>query len=345
MHAAEYVTDSERMSTGPRLWSYEALRRAQPLVPLREDRRTEDHSRIGGVWLEHYSPHHGPGFVLIQGPDRREIGRWLYGLAASFDSYRDRYPYRARKIERIFESFVDFDAAGREWRCQAVIRARAASPAARLVARKTQNAAQARRKLALRRLRAFLVLGLERREGERLASEERVWLHLWVRDVRHPKLKVCEQCSLVFAAPRARLCRDCQRARVRITLYPVERGGWHLAYHVGDRWAGTAFDRTVHYTTVCRECDNAFNTTSPLRRLCRNCGGPSGRVRRHRRSSSRTGRQRFRYIAASGEELSAVSMNGVDGHTIHLSAVDGVVQTDDAEVATLLDANSTLKRL
>jgi hypothetical protein len=64
--------------------------------------------------------------------------------------------------------------------------------------------------------------------------------------------------------------------------------------------------------------------------------GGSGRVRRHRGSSSRTGRQRFRFVHAEGSQAWSVSFNSLDGRMVLLEAVDGAVETDDAEIAAML---------
>jgi Zn finger protein HypA/HybF involved in hydrogenase expression len=293
--------------------------------------------------LDYYSPEYGQGVVVLRGPDRRELARWLYGLAAGFRGYDERHPLHGRKIDRIFESFVEFDAAPRDWWRSADLDS--GLPAVRTCAREQRRIATRRRHEAQKRLQAFLDHGLARHEGRRLESEDRVWAHLAARGMEHPALRVCEQCTLVFRAPRARRCPDCRRRPVRIQLHPLERGGWHGAYRVGPRFVGEEFDRTVNYTAICRVCDARFETTHPHRRLCRNCGGPSGRVRRHRGSESRTGRQRFRYVAAEGGPLTAVSMNGPGGHSTHLTATDGVVETDDAEVAVMLDGNPSLRQL
>jgi hypothetical protein len=50
----------------------------------------EDRSRIGTIALPHYSPEHGLGMIAPQAPRRKEMGVWLYGIGATFDSYYNR---------------------------------------------------------------------------------------------------------------------------------------------------------------------------------------------------------------------------------------------------------------
>jgi hypothetical protein len=321
-------------ATPVRLWSHESLRRAQILIPLTSG-RIVDPERIGSVFLPHYSPEHGWGHVQLIGPQHREIGVWMYGIAATFADYDRRHPGHAEQIELAHRSFVVLDAARRGWRHNA---------ASDSQHRRRRKSLVRRRVAAQERLAALLAGGLERSEGRRLGqTDERVWLHFTVRGFKHPRLRVCEQCAMVFAGRRhARLCDVCRRHRVRLSLRPVESGGWHLAFRVGDRRG--EFSTTVHYTAVCRSCETPFDTTHPQRRLCRNCGEGSGRVRRHRRSSSRTGRQRFRYIHPDGAQEFSVSTNTLSGSMIALSSVDGVIETDDAEVAWYLDSLGTLRR-
>ena len=298
-------------------------------------------TRIGSVSVPNYSPEHGWGFIMLQPPTRRDLGRWLYGIAASFASYDDRHPTRARKIARVHDAFVQIDAARRAWHRTAHTSSQIGG--GELVgARRRRRAASRRLARARRTLDAFMRYGLDARLGQRLVHDDRTWVHLAVRGIKHPELRVCEQCARVFRSRRARRCPDCQKRPVRIRLVPIERGGWHQSYRVGKRFAGVEFDRTVHYTTECRECKVLFVTTRPNRRLCRNCGGHSGRVRRHRRSESRTGRQSFRFVHADGAAAFSVSCADLRGETIRLESIDGVIETPDAEVAWQLRLMPTL---
>jgi hypothetical protein len=326
----------------PRVWAYNSLRRAELWsAGLAGSSGHPDLTRIGAILLPHYSPEHGPGRIAPQAPQRRELGIWLYGLLAGFDQYYGAHPERQRKVDRVFQSFVDIDAAARDWRAAA-----SATTNGNLAVRAQQarrNAAH-RRNVARRRLVAFLRVGLERREAQRLHGEENTWIHLAARGIVHPWLRVCEQCALVFRAPRAVRCPDCRHRPVRIKLHPLEVGGWHVGYHVGPRWASDEFDRTVYYMSVCQACTTRFETVRPDGRLCLNCRSTSGRVRRHR-GGSRTGRQLFRFAHEEGAQDWSISFNSPTGQMIQLTAIEGVVQTDDAEIARMLDANPWARRI
>lgn len=315
-----------------RRWSYRALREADLSLPVRHDYRTLDPTRIGTVALPWESPEHGPGSIWIVGPSRGDLGRWAYGIGATFASFHDRYPDRARKIVGVHAAFVLLDEA----------RDAAAAPE---TAQAVRAAARAREARALDLLRQFAELGLRRRIGERLEIEENVWIHLAARGLAIEGLRVCEQCALVFEAPRANRCAPCRRNPVRIRLDPASRGGRHVDFRVGDRFAGGEFDRTVHYTGRCAACERTFETTSSRTRLCRNCGGRSGRVRRHRGSESVTGRQSFRYRHTDGAEVFSVSMTDREGRAIMLESIDGVIVTPDGEIARMLDENHSLQRV
>jgi hypothetical protein len=189
-------------------------------------------------------------------------------------------------------------------------------------------------------------LGLERRIGDLLEGEERVWIALAARGYRTPGLRVCEQCSVVFETTRrARRCRACHRSPVVPKLYPVASGGWHLDFRVGGRWSSGVFERMVTYIAICRECGRQFDTTHPRRRLCLNCGSASGRVRRHRGSPSATGRTTFAYVSTNGQPLLSVGVAGTQGEGIVLYADNGVVRVTDLEYARQLDANPSVRRL
>ena len=342
-HAFDYPPSTDVLATPPRYWSYDALRHVRRWVPV-DERGREDLSRIGAIDFPHYHAEHGLGWLSIHGPTLRGLGRWLYGLPGSFDSYRDRFPACTRKIDRVFEAFIEFDSQGRAWRHAALL-PDDASPAQRRHARRRRREATTRIEVAKRRLQAALDYGLTWRVGERLEDADSTWLHFAARDFATPGVRVCEQCSVVFRARAdARRCRRCRRRPVRISLRPLVDGGWHAGYRVGSRWATDEFDSTVTYLTVCRECGKRFETTRGDRRLCRNCGSPDGRVRRARGSRTRLARRVHRFVAASGEQLNSISANTANGE-IRLEALDGVIATRDTEVARILEAMGTLRRL
>jgi hypothetical protein len=323
-------------SIQPRIWSYDSLRYKELWIPVESaNPPREDRTRISTVALPYYSPEHGPGLITPRAPQRRDLGEWLYGLMARFDQYYEAHHEHQRKVDRVFESFVDFDAAPRDWK--RAVSAATKNGHAALHSQRLQHEAVARRRVAQHRLAAFNNVGLERREGERLHGEENTWIHLIARGFSHPGLRVCEQCALVFRAQRARRCLTCRRSPVRIKLHPLKDGGWHVDYRVGNRWASETFERSVYYTTVCRGCDARFETKRPDGKYCRNCRGNSGRSRRHR-GGSRTGRQRFRFRHAEGITDWSISFNTLNGQAVHLEAIDGVIETDDAEIAKALES-------
>ena len=326
---------------GPRLWSYDALRQhAQVWRPCHED-RSLDRSRIGSVALPHFLAEHGLGEIHISGPDSREIAKWLYGIPASASHYLPHNPAHARKVERVFTSFVDLDEAKRDWRRAARAYRQLRQAEASRLRRQRQRRAEATIAAARRRLSAFLSYGLERREGERLAGDT-VWIHCLAREIHHRDLRVCEQCGLVFRAPRARRCGDCRKHPLRISLRPVCVGGWHTGFRVGSRFFTGEFERDVFYSARCQDCGNGFESTDPRQSLCRNCGSGAGRVRRRRGSESRTGRQRFRFVHAEGAHDFSVGFGTTSGESVNLVAEGGAVETDDAEIARALAQVGTL---
>lgn len=294
--------------------------------------------------MPHYCPENGHGWISPLGPRHKDLGRWLYGLPASFSDYLLRYPIRARKVDRVFEGFVQFDALGRAWR-RAARAAGAGQPRQRVQALHHRQMVASDRALAQRRLEAALRWGLSRRVGDCLHGDENVWMAFAARGFQVPGLRVCEQCAVVFEAPRARRCAGCRKQPVRVHLYPVEQGGWHSGYRVGGRWASETFDRVVHYSVVCRSCERRFETQHPRRQLCRNCGNTAGRLRRLRSSSSVVGRRIYRYVSEDGAQLQSCGAVGPRGESLTLLATNGILETRDEEIARQLDANSSLWRL
>lgn len=294
------------------------------------------------IMLPSYSPEFGECFSGIGRPTRNELGCWLYGLLAYFDYYYAPRPGHRRKIERIQQAFIDFD-----W-LKVNMRRRHANPTAVGLLRSSDREAlkhdAQQRSMAARRLQHFLNEGLERNEGQMLEREEKTWIHLAARGFQHPRLRVCEQCCVVFKAPKARRCPRCKLNPVRIRLYPVVEGGWHVDFRVGGMYSSGEFEGTVHYLTVCSACGTRFQTTRSNSRHCRNCGSASGRVRRHR-GGSRTGRQVFHFEHEDGAPDWSVGFANLDGRSVNLEAVGGLIETSDAEVARHLDALSTTKRV
>ena len=280
---------------------------------------------------------------MMSGPAKQAIARWLYGVLAISPRYLDARPAQARKVERVFESFIEADRLQRRW-LEAALRPSATSErriAAMRERKQLANALECHR----RRLRFALRLGLERRVGSLLEGEENTWLAFAARRYKAPGLRVCEQCSIVFRADRAKRCSACRRSPVVPKLHPVATGGWHLDFRIGGRWSSGEFERVVTYIAICRECDRRFDTAHPSRRLCRNCGSASGRVRRHRGSRLTTGRAAFAYVSVSREPLLSVGVTGPRGQAIVLHAENGIVRVTDREYARQLDATHSLRRM
>lgn len=301
-----------------------------------------DRSRIGSVALPHLLAEHGLGEVHIRGPDLRELATWLYGIAAGFSHYLPRHPGHAQKVERVFGSFVEFDEARREWRRALEAFGHLRSAEAARLRRQRQHQAEATMASARRRLSAFLRHGLERREGERLAGDT-VWIHCLARGMHNCDPRVCEQCGLVFRAPRARRCDYCQRHPLRISLRPAFAGGWHTGFRIGSRFFTGELERDVFYSARCQDCGNGFESSDPRRSLCRNCGSGAGRVRRGRGSASRTGRQRFRFVHTEAAHEFSVTFAKPSGESVSLVAEAGTIETNDAEVARVLAKMGTVR--
>ena len=338
-HVPDYPTRRQPAASTPRRWSYEALRHAHISTPVTGDLRTLDLTRIGSVYLPCVIPRYGEGELQIAGPSPFDLAEWLYGPVARFSWFADRYPARARKVCRLFVAFIDFDARRREWMQPHLSGATADRVARR---RRRQIALEGHR--AERRLRAAAAYGLRTRLGTHLAAaNEGAWLHLHVRLSKLPDgIRVCEQCALVFEGTRrGRRCPGCRQSSVRIALHPEYAGGQHV--EVAVRPAPDNPDRfATLYRLQCAHCGVETVRESSTARFCRNCGDGAGRVRRHRKSSTRVGSRRHCFIHADGAPEFAVS--GVPGHPDPLYSVDGVIQTTDLEAAHFLDQLPTVRR-
>lgn len=338
-------------------WSHEALQRpigwSLPLLEgtqLANDvatiRRCGDRSRPFGLWLKHFSPEHGDGYVITS-LTPRDLARWLHGIKAVFSpsmtsdlglrAERESYWHDAERAQALL---ADFDWA--RWDLQ--------NPVGRRAAARLRRTATRRRRALAAELRVLMAEGLEGMVGQEVPNSA-VYTALVARHIEIPGLRVCECCHLVFKARRqspASRCPACRRSPPRYKLFAVVDGGWHLSARLGPPWyhvvgGKPGRPRGAEYIGLCTECGGEFVAASARQHLCRNCGGSSGRVRRARGASGR-GRQRFRFAAKDGP-LSSVGVRFPNGEQGSLSAVDGVVETTDAEVAAQLDRNRSLRRL
>lgn len=117
---------------------------------------------------------------------------------------------------------------------------------------------------------------------------------------------------------------------------PPPLKGHHIGYRRGERFQtpepGKPLTPTFYFDCAC---GTRSESTNAGRVTCRNCGSGSGRVRRKRDGSSH-GRQRFKFTSSNGQPLQAVSFASKEGETVRYTAVDGVIETSDAEHAAVM---------
>ena len=323
------------LASRPRLWSHDLLRAPTMWRPCHDDRSWDD-SRANSFELPHFHLIHGPGRLQLRAPEARDLGQWRYGIKGTFRTSYERHPDAETDTALLHRTLVALDGSRRALAVNAA--------GGRTLSRKKAARFRELEQAAAEKLEAFLVEGLGWREGRLLrGDEERVWMHLRARGLVVGDHTVCEQCGIVFTGTRrARFCGYCRRHRVRISTRPVYSGGWHTDVRVGGRWATGERDLAVHYTGRCTDCGAAYQAGDPKQRLCRNCGGGAGRLRRRRRSVSRTGRQCFRYEHVDGAQDFSLSLH-YDGRTVSFHSSHGVLETDDAEIALLLDHNDSVR--
>jgi hypothetical protein len=347
--------------TGP--WTHDALRHpAGWAYPLRNDAPefdgpdfigTEaeylalwgDRSRPHTVHLESFSPEHGEGW---SGSALREVSlaRWMHGISGSFCFMVSSDPRRRRERELqageargAYAMLADFDWMGLDFR----LLPSAGSPAER-------KERAARRSHLEQGLREIMAKGLRRSAGE-VVPESEVYAAFVSRRIEVEGLGVCESCQIVFPTRVNRpgkLCLACRRHPPRYRCYPLVEGGWHVharlgppAHHFLHGRPGQP--RKAFYVAICSACGVRFESNHASRRLCRNCGGPSGRVRR-RRGGSRLGRQLFRFVGEA--DSVSVGVRHGDGSQGTISSDEhGVIETADAEIASQLEANTELRRI
>jgi len=266
------------------------------------------------VYLSYFDPIHGDRCVIGVGALRQQhLEQWLLPLGLTAEA-------REQQAQEALEALVEFDHAGYEWRhAPAGMR----SNAARWRREKVH-----RLKGACAGLSSLLATGLEAVEDAQVA-EENVWVHLAARKIAPPAgsraaaLRVCEQCAVVFPAPRANRCTPCRHRPLNIKLHPAFDGGSHTDY----RADVTPDSRRLVWLGICQGCKREFESDNSRTPHCANCRSGPGRVRRARNSTTR-GRQRWTFTNERGDLMAAVG----------LTAHDGVIETDDAEAAARLRA-------
>jgi hypothetical protein len=347
--------------TGP--WTHDALRHpAGWAYPLRNDApqfdspefigtegeylaRWGDRSRPHTVHLESFSLEHGEGW---SGSALREVSlaRWMHGISGSFcfmassDSRtcRER-ELQAEEARAAYAKLAEFDWMGLDFRLW---------PSAGSPTERKQRAA--RRSCLEQELRKIMDEGLRRSEEE-VVPESEVYAAFVARRIEVEGLRVCESCQIVFPTRvnrPGRLCLTCRRHQPRYRCYPLIEGGWHVQARLGPPahhflYGRPGEPRKAFYVAICSACGVRFESNHASQRLCRNCGGTSGRVRR-RRGGSRFGRQLFRFVGEANS-VSVGNRHGDGSQETISSNEHGVIETADAEIAAQLEANTELRRI
>jgi hypothetical protein len=307
--------------------------------------RWGDRSKPHTVQLSYFSPGHGEGWTSLS-LTKTNVARWLHGISGSFCFMDSGDPPRRRErevqaaeAEEVYAKLAEFDWSGLEFQL-----------------RPTAGTAADRRRRTARRLGLKEELGevmsdvLRAAEGEPVPDSQ-VYAAFVSRRIEVHGLRVCESCQVVFPTRvkgPARLCRICRRPPPRYRFYAFADGGWHVnarlgppAHHFLHGHPGQP--RKAIYLAICSECERRFESSHANRRLCRNCGGRSGRVRRSR-GGSPLGRQLFRFVG-EGDHVSVGIRHGDGSQGTVATNEFGVIETVDAEIAAQLEANTELRKI
>lgn len=352
---------SRAIPVGP--WTHDALRSPQAWsYPLKEEAPVFDETGFNVTGREfliewgdrsvphtahvpYFSPEHGEGWTASQ-IRKVDIARWIFGIRGSFSfmagpnpliqSERDREMAAA---EDAYAKLAEFDWLGLDFEL---------APEGTTV---TGRKGLTRRRLKLMsELREVMAEVLGRKQGE-VVPDPRVYATFVSRRIEVGGLRVCEACQIIFATRvnrPASVCRTCRRHPPRYRYFPLVEGGWHTGARLGPpahRFVNgrAGQPRKAFYTAICSSCERHFESNDARRHLCRNCGGPAGRVRR-RRGGSPLGRQLYRF-AGEGAAVS-VGIRRADGSQGTISSnVHGMIETDDAEIASQLEGNNALRRI
>jgi predicted RNA-binding Zn-ribbon protein involved in translation (DUF1610 family) len=275
-----------------------------------------------------------------------DIARWIYGIRGSFSFMASLDPrVRAAReeetaaAESAYAKLAEFDWVGLDFKL--------GSHRAGVAVRKQMT----KRRLDLMSdLRGVMADVLSRNKGD-VVPDPVVYATFVSRRIEVSGLRVCESCQIIFATRANRpasLCPTCRRHLPRYRHFPVVEGGWHIRARLGppahrfvNGQPGQA--RRAFYTAICSSCERQFESNDARRHLCRNCGGPAGRVRRGR-GDSPLGRQLYRFVG-EGAPVS-VGVRLADGSQGTISSDEhGVIETDDAEIASQLEGNGALQRI
>lgn len=161
-------------------------------------------------------------------------------------------------------------------------------------------------------------------------------------------LRVCRGlgCGIVYRAPsaRSRVCPRCRRSPAPTPKFNDAHGPGRWFIQLRTPWRGTAREgRRIGYEGVCRACQRGFTSLDPRQRYCLACGDGAGRARRNRGGGEPQRVWRWRHV--DGHAHFVISFHRGYGHTARLEAVDGVIETTDAELIRHLNDNSELRRV
>jgi hypothetical protein len=304
-----------------------------------------DRTRPHTVQLASFHPEHGKCWG--GSPLRAEsFARWIFGIPGSFSFMATADPERQRDRDEqaamacaVHSQLAEFDWLGLDfilWPNSGTV--------------STRRLRASRRAELKAKLASVMREGLAPQIGQVVPHLD-VYLAFVARRIEVSGLRACESCQLVFETRPgrpAKQCRVCRRHPPRYHYYAVADGGWHVharlgppPHHYLNGQPGQP--RGAIYVAICSACGARFGSGTASRRLCRNCGGGAGRVRR-RRGGSRLGRQVFRFVG-DGPAVSVGVMLG-DGSQGTIASNDaGVIETADAEIAAQLETNSGLRRI
>jgi hypothetical protein len=278
---ARLVDEAETLRDGGLHLRAELLeRRAEQLLRAAEDTR-----RLPAVVVPH-----GGGYEEVRPPTRHDLAAWLFDLPAVLGAQTMDTSRAAEESERVTAAgmaLFAFHATDRDRTEQ--IRAGYADPET------VACADDARASLQL-----LLSQGLQARLGTYLGGASlRVYNYLAASGIHARGVRVCESCTIVFSAPRARRCRACSRSPIRISPHP-----WHLAIQPGrggpvtqtvvrlgrtDAGATLRIDTSwsrrptmTMYVVACKTCDAVFQATDARSRHCPTGATPTARAARSR---------------------------------------------------------------
>jgi hypothetical protein len=276
----------------------DALRRGHPAAAERVARLVERLLRKLEI------PNAPPALLLPDGDgawiglrrvDRKAVASWLYCIPLGLrEEQLDRIlsPGQSLVVRRVLEAFsVSYRAE------------RAAAEAERSADDREHavRLASAQRKI----LTGALEHGLRCRIGAPLAASDwPLYVHLVVRGIEAEGVRCCEDCGIVFEAPRASRCRACGRkpriesqrpwdaparrpprlVRRVLIAAPHETGGTTVLANLSS--PPFALDERC-----CEGCGARFNRRNAQHRFCAACG--SGRTRTARSRAKEAGSEQL----------------------------------------------------